>query len=568
MAKINIAFGGTNYQIDESALAAATAELRTHLSTVMNGTGATIKFGDLSYNIDSTKLTNATNAFVSHLGTISGSGSKVVVNGVEYSVDSTKMATAIADLHTVLGGLHSEGDGSESGSDDALPIEWNSLSVVGNTSVDVGGMLLVKISDKTLSAEEFNGSEMIASSTDVTERLILQEVQVIDGAIMASYTGNSLNAMAVSITTTEEIAELGMAFPETGLYTMDYSQMGDISFIIRECVELPTPDAPEAPTAASVDAHLITLNVIDGCEYSIDGNSWQDDPSFYGLKSETEYTFYARYKPTLTHNASESSSATIRTACITISITTSTREQIGYNDETTELIIPSVYYNDENEACYVTSIGNSAFFGCANLTSVTIPDSVTSIGNNAFYNCTSLASVTIPDSVTSIGSSAFHGCTNLASVTIPNSVTGISDSMFNGCTTLISVAIPNSVTSIGDGAFYNCTNLTSVTIPDSVTSIAGFAFYNCDSLTSVAIPDGVTSIGGHAFYTCENIQNITISNSVENIDADAFNYCRNLTDIVYEGTTEQWNAVVKGTNWNASVPATEVKCSDGAVSLL
>ena len=35
----------------------------------------------------------------------------------------------------------------------------------------------------------------------------------------------------------------------------------------------------------------------------------------------------------------------------------------------------------------VTSIGDSAFRGCTNLTSVTIPGSVTSIGNYAFFFC-------------------------------------------------------------------------------------------------------------------------------------------------------------------------------------
>lgn len=36
----------------------------------------------------------------------------------------------------------------------------------------------------------------------------------------------------------------------------------------------------------------------------------------------------------------------------------------------------------------VVSIGDSAFYGCTNLTDVTIPDSVTSIGDSAFYGCT------------------------------------------------------------------------------------------------------------------------------------------------------------------------------------
>ena len=56
----------------------------------------------------------------------------------------------------------------------------------------------------------------------------------------------------------------------------------------------------------------------------------------------------------------------------------------------------------------VTNIGNDAFTGSSNLTSVEIPNSVTSIGDGAFYGCISLTSVEIPNSVTSIGESAFQ----------------------------------------------------------------------------------------------------------------------------------------------------------------
>ena len=107
---IKIEFNNTSYTIPDSALANATAALRSHLTSVMNGTGATIMLGGNSYNIDSTKLLTATNAFVSHLGTVAGNGYKVKINGIEYNVDSTKMADAVADLHAVLGSLVSGGD--------------------------------------------------------------------------------------------------------------------------------------------------------------------------------------------------------------------------------------------------------------------------------------------------------------------------------------------------------------------------------------------------------------------------------------------------------------------------
>ena len=153
----------------------------------------------------------------------------------------------------------------------------------------------------------------------------------------------------------------------------------------------------------------------------------------------------------------------------------------------------------------ITAIGDSAFFYCDSLTSVSIPDSVTSIGDSAFFWCSSLTSVSIPDSVTAIGDSAFSYCDSLTSVSIPDSVTSIGDEAFYSCSSLTSVNIPDSVTSIGDRAFSYCDSLTSVSIPDSVTAIGNRAFYYCDSLTSVSIPNSVTSIGDYAFGDCSNL---------------------------------------------------------------
>ena len=52
----------------------------------------------------------------------------------------------------------------------------------------------------------------------------------------------------------------------------------------------------------------------------------------------------------------------------------------------------------------------------------TIPNSVTSIGNSAFWGCSGLIEVTIPNSIITIGGGAFAGCSNLTEVTNYGSV--------------------------------------------------------------------------------------------------------------------------------------------------
>ena len=82
-------------------------------------------------------------------------------------------------------------------------------------------------------------------------------------------------------------------------------------------------------------------------------------------------------------------------------------------------IVSNTYENGQGVILFdapVTSIGEAAFYKCASLTSVTIPDCVTSIGTEAFAYCGSLTSITIPYSVASIEGGAFWGCTSLTSV--------------------------------------------------------------------------------------------------------------------------------------------------------
>jgi hypothetical protein len=99
------------------------------------------------------------------------------------------------------------------------------------------------------------------------------------------------------------------------------------------------------------------------------------------------------------------------------------------------------------------------------------------------------AAVIIPDTinglaVTSIGNYAFEGRIDVTSVTIPDNVTSIGSYAFLG-TGLKSITIGNGVTNIGINAFAFCSSLTNVTVSSSVASIGGTAFYLDNALTGV-----------------------------------------------------------------------------------
>ena len=227
----------------------------------------------------------------------------------------------------------------------------------------------------------------------------------------------------------------------------------------------------------------------------------------------------------------------------------------------------------------VSSIGNSAFYNCYNLTNITIPNSVTSIGKSAFQSCVNLTNVTMGTGVTSIGNYAFYGCTTLTDITIPNSVTTIGASAFYGCSGLTSITIPNSVTSIGDYAFNSCSKLTSATIGSGVTTIGDYAFGYCSQLATITvdsnnstfdsrnncnaiistsnnvlivgckntvIPNTVTTIGAYAFNGCSGLTSITIPNSVTYIGECGFHKCTGLTSVaIGTGLTSLGNASFK-----------------------
>ena len=113
----------------------------------------------------------------------------------------------------------------------------------------------------------------------------------------------------------------------------------------------------------------------------------------------------------------------------------------------------------------VSYIGEAAFSWCPNLEQITV-----GLGNTMYdsrESCNAIIetgsntlvmgckNTVIPNSVISIGNSAFHGCENLTSIEIPNSVITIGNSAFYGCDGMYSMTVLSVIPpTLGEYAFY------------------------------------------------------------------------------------------------------------------
>jgi hypothetical protein len=248
----------------------------------------------------------------------------------------------------------------------------------------------------------------------------------------------------------------------------------------------------------------------------------------------------------------------------------------------------------------LTSIPNTAFYGCTSLASITLPSSVSTLGNGSFYNCTNLATMTVyAETPPTVGTNAFknvptdivvylpcgtydayhnaNGWSQFANMQEPGScpivfadanvkalcvanwdtngdgelsyteaaavtdLGGVFENKSN-ITSFDELQYFIGLTSLGSNAFSNGWSLTSIIIPNSVTSIGYATFWYCSSLTAIDIPNSVTSIGGSAFSGCSGLTSIEIPNSVTYIGGSSFRGCSGLEQIIVDSGNTMYDS--------------------------
>lgn len=276
-----------------------------------------------------------------------------------------------------------------------------------------------------------------------------------------------------------------------------------------------------------------------------------------------------------------------------------------------ELVIPS----ESPDGKKVVGISRDAFTGCTSLVSVTIPATVTSISyDGIFVGCTSLKTINVDSAnkeFCSVDGVLFDkqketiirypSAKNAEKYDIPSGTTDVRKYAFEGCASLTKVTLPDGISTVGDYAFEKCTSLKSMHFPDSVSGVGKFAFDGCTSLESFSVgksnlrysgrdgvlynkkagaifrcpltksgsfslPSTVNNITTGAFKGCDKITDVTIPADVTNISDHAFYGCKGITKITFRGTKAQWNAIIKGADWDYGMSGYTVKCSDGDIT--
>lgn len=198
----------------------------------------------------------------------------------------------------------------------------------------------------------------------------------------------------------------------------------------------------------------------------------------------------------------------------------------------------------------ITKIGKALFRG-ANLTEVTIPESVVKIDEYAFYGCSGLKKVNIEgNNLVIVGSFSFLGCVELEEINLPDSVKYIDSAAFHGCYELNKIVLSDNVEYVFSNAFEYCKSAESLYIGKNMKGYTlnlagcnnfktievdeGNKFYKAvdnvlfnkdmtelikfppkSEVTEYTVPDSVTKIKQIAFDDCDNLRRVKLPEGIE-----------------------------------------------------
>ena len=146
----------------------------------------------------------------------------------------------------------------------------------------------------------------------------------------------------------------------------------------------------------------------------------------------------------------------------------------------------TTYDSRDNCNAIIETATNTIIATC---TQSTIPTTVTSIGDCAFYGRADLTHIAIPDQITRIGRAAFRDCKSLESVVTGDNLKIIDESAFLSCTAMTSFSVGTGIDSIKDNAFVDCGKLEKFECKATTPPVAEWAFFDISPTAILFVPE-------------------------------------------------------------------------------
>ena len=193
--------------------------------------------------------------------------------------------------------------------------------------------------------------------------------------------------------------------------------------------------------------------------------------------------------------------------------TNTVKVKFGGNKLTGAITIPA----EDGNGNKVVAIAKYGFFYQPEITSVTILEGVTSIGMWAFFGCAGLTSVSIPSTVTDM-SMPFSYCSSLKNIDIADG----SPFTFSNGFLIKNIKDENGIVTEQILVEY-LGNDVNVVVPDGVTKITEGAFIYNTVMESLFIPESVVSIEEDFLDDCERFKYVYVDNKRDNFSKETAN---------------------------------------------
>lgn len=213
----------------------------------------------------------------------------------------------------------------------------------------------------------------------------------------------------------------------------------------------------------------------------------------------------------------------------------------------------------------VTHIGSLFLYGCQNVTTVEVPESVKSVGYAPFEYCGSLAAVNVNENnpyMTSVDGVLFDMVNkalvvypaqiNEAEYHIPDFVEIIKEYAFYENLYIQKLTMSDNVKTVGEWAFRDMAELREVELSDNIKEMPFHCMSFCyklekiklpadlkvigdyslsgNSIKEIELPYGVEHLGYYALSGLD-ITTLSIPDTLKTTGMGTFAYCRNLTDV-------------------------------------